>query len=255
VSELASAWRDLPLNGAPYALAADLELLGPAQKRWLLVKDYRQYVETCLAEPNDSRLHLSLLPQPFFGDLELATVFLLLLNPGLNPGDYYSEYCVPAYRAALISNLRQEANREFPLLFLDPEFSWHPGARYFRTRLHWIASRIARRDGIAYRDALGVVARRVCALQLVPYHSPVFHLPSRILDRLESTGLARQFAGDRLLDRQGVLVLVMRQAGRWGLSDRPGVINYFGSETRAAHLSPDSRGGKALANHFNLSAS
>jgi hypothetical protein len=252
MSELASAWRNLSLNAPPYALATDLELLGPPQKRWLLVNSYRQYLETCLAEPNDSRLHLSLLPQPFFGDLESATAFLLMLNPGLNPGDYYSEYCVPAYREALIGNLRQESNREFPLLFLDPELSWHPGARYFRTRLHWLARGIAARDSISYRDALAEVSRKVCCLQLVPYHSPVFRLPGRLVDRLRSSDLVRQFATGRVLDRQR-LFLVMRQAVRWGLPDQPNVITYAGSETRAAHLSAGSPGGRALAAHFNLS--
>jgi hypothetical protein len=41
---------------------------------------------------HDRRLHLGLLPQPFFGDLRRASIYVLLLNPGLGPDDYYDEY-------------------------------------------------------------------------------------------------------------------------------------------------------------------
>lgn len=133
----------------------------------MTLKSYEEYIERALENPSDGRLHLGLLPQPWFGDLKSATVFVLLLNPGLNPGDYYAEYRVPPFRAALIRNLHSEPNREYPLLFLDPEFSWHPGARYFRTRLNWLALALAQQRAISYRGALAVVARHVCCLQLV----------------------------------------------------------------------------------------
>jgi hypothetical protein len=146
------------LEGPPYALAADLAVLAQAGAYTVTLKSYEEYLETALENPNDTRLHLGLLPQPWFGDLTSATVFVLMLNPGLNPGDYYAEYRVPSFRAALISNLRSEPNRGYPLLFLDPEFSWHPGARYFRTRLHWLALALARQRGTSYREALAVVS-------------------------------------------------------------------------------------------------
>ena len=43
---------------------------------------------------------------PFVGDLQSADVFLVLLNPGLGPLDYYGEEKnEPGYREALLANL------------------------------------------------------------------------------------------------------------------------------------------------------
>ena len=63
----------------------------------------------------DRRLHLALLPMPFAGALETASVVVLMLNPGLNPVDYFAEYEVPEFRKALLSNLqRSEPCPEHP---------------------------------------------------------------------------------------------------------------------------------------------
>ena len=242
------------MGDPPFALPADLAMLNNEPSRVVTLASFEAYTAECLQHDNDSRLHLGLLPQPWFGDLESATVFILMLNPGLNPGDYFSEYRVPSYRNALISNLRQERGREFPLLFLDPELSWHPGARYFRGKLHWLAQALANEKNMKYREALAVVAKRVCVLQLVPYHSPVFRLPDRILDSLQSAELAKGFVKNLLTTRCDVLILVTRKAEKWGVPKRGNVVQYEGSETRAAHLSRISRGGHELAHHFKLRA-
>lgn len=161
---------------------------------------------------------------------------------------------MPEFRSALVSNLRQEPGREFPLAFLDPQFSWHPGARYFRTRFHWLAMAIAENKTCSYRQALSEIARRVCVLQLVPYHSAVFALPRRMLDGLQSTALAKAFVREHLPSRSSVLVIATRKADHWALPERSNIVCYEGSETRAAHLSPGSRGGKELASHFGVPA-
>ena len=38
-------------------------------------------------------LHLGLIPDPFMGDMLNASIYVLMLNPGLGPGDYF-EYKV-----------------------------------------------------------------------------------------------------------------------------------------------------------------
>src|SRR5262245_22036631 len=72
----------------------------------------------------DPRLELSLIPQPFFGNIDPAPVVILTLNPGLSPIDYYSERFVEGYRRALVKNLRLGFHGvRFPNLFLNPAFS------------------------------------------------------------------------------------------------------------------------------------
>jgi len=250
---LVTTWRNLLLTQPPFVLPADLEALGSHGQHHVVLSSYEEYLAECLDKPDDQRLHLGLVPQPYFGDVASADVFILMLNPGMHADAYFSEYSAPGYRVALIDNLRQNPGREFPLLFLDPQFAWTSGATYFRGRLEWIARALARLKGYSYREGLSEVARRVSILQLVPYHSTSFGIPSRLVDRLTSSAMARAFVHEALLPRSDALTIVTRQSTWWGLEERVDrVVCYSRSETRAAHLSPGSRGGRALAKHFGL---
>ncbi len=50
--------------------------------------------------PDGSAFHLGLLPMPFLGNLKRARVFLLSLNPGVGPYDYFAEHQVSDYGKA-----------------------------------------------------------------------------------------------------------------------------------------------------------
>jgi hypothetical protein len=173
LNDLLSAWKKTPLTCAPYALTEDnkyFESLGQRGQERYTTFDYTCYLAGGLGPDPKSKLHLGLLPQPWCGDLESAKVFILLLNPGLNPGDYFGEYQVPKYKEALIETLRSTYSAEYP--FLDPQFCWHPGAHYWRKRLDWLVrALVEQKKEDSYLRALSRVAREVCALQLVPYHS------------------------------------------------------------------------------------
>jgi hypothetical protein len=253
-ADLISAWRALPLEHPPYALPEDLAVLSRSRTPLVTLKSYEAYLEKCLDAPNDSRFHLGLLPEPYFGDLTKATFFVLMLNPGLSPACYYGEYRAGGrLRDAIISNLRQDQGREFPFFYLDPEFAWHSGGRYFRARLHWLAEALVRQERRSYREALAQIAQRVAVLQLVPYHSPNFK-SGVVLGKLESTALVKDFVRERVVPRTEIPIVVTRKASEWALPpDRPHTVTYEGSESRAAHLSPKSRGGQELARHFGIS--
>jgi len=86
--------------------------------------------------PGDNKLHLSLLPQPFIGDVKNASIYILELNPGLGPSDYYGESEVPEYHDALLANLQQDFSKsDLPFLFLDPKFAWHGGFDWWHGKL------------------------------------------------------------------------------------------------------------------------
>lgn len=216
---------------------------------------YRQYLKGGLESSGDPRFHLGLLPQPWFGDPTSASVFLLLLNPGVNPGDYYSEYLVPKYRQALVDNLRLRPNRRFPLFFMDPQFCWHPGARYFRQRFHWVALELVARAGIPYRTALTVIAREICCLQLVPYHSSAFRMSSNQISRLTSTSLVKAFVLQSVVPRKDVFIIVTRKVAQWGVPSQRNTFFFKGSQTRAAYISPESEVGRRLVRHLVRRAS
>lgn len=197
--------------------------------------------------PGNSQLHLDLLPIPFIGNLRSASVFLLMLNPGFGPPDYFGEYKVAEYRTALIENLRQSPSNSF--LFLDPRFSWHGGYAYWHAKLRSIIVSFAGEVGIHYGRARQFLQSRVAAIELSPYHSVNFTLPGRVLNTLRSVQLAKAFVQEELLPRArsgDCLLVVTRAVGNWRLPSHENVIAYTPTEARGAHLGRKSRGGAAI---------
>ena len=77
---------------------------------------------------NPYGLHVNLIPIPYVDSIRNVSIFVLLLNPGFAPMDYYAESHSIEYRDRLIANLRQEVgDLEFPNFFLDPNFIYPGG--------------------------------------------------------------------------------------------------------------------------------
>lgn len=220
-------------------------------KRWAVVHSGWEAFAQCpsFGSP-DSRVHLGLLPTPFAGALDAASVVVLMLNPGLNPVDYFAEYRVPAFREAVLSNLRQPQNHaSHPNLFLNPEFSWHSGFAYWHGKFRELIAKHAAAHSCSLAESLRVFSQSVAFLELYPYHSESFRLPHSVTSQLRSAKLAHSYAHEVLLPRARrgeVLLLVTRQARAWGLIADPNVIVYSRGEARGAHLTPRSRGGEAI---------
>lgn len=200
--------------------------------------------------PGDTRLHLGLLPEPFCGDVRTATIYVLLLNPGLGPTDYYGELQVPAFRAARLQNLRQDFSAgDLPFYMLDPAFSWHGGFTWWHRKFAGVISELARRRAISFAAAQRVLALELASIELVPYHSATFSDADGWLQRLQSVSLARTFVREYVIPRVEsgkALVIATRQVNQWNLPDLPGVIRYSPGQARGAHLTPNSPGGGAI---------
>jgi hypothetical protein len=246
--EIITRWRSLSLNSAPFVLSGDEvlaqnELAHPPYS-------FGEFVDSPAFESPGNRFHLGLLPIPFVGDLERATIYILLLNPGFSPDDYFGEERVPEYREALCRNLQQRLeDSTYPFYCLDPRFSWHAGFTYWHGRLRGIAVQLARVRNIRYQEALAELARSICALELVPYHSAYFKLPDRVLSSLASVRLAQAFVQDFVLPKiisSEATVIVTRSARYWDLPSGADTVVYQGGETRGAFLSPNTRGGAAI---------
>lgn len=199
--------------------------------------------------PGDRRLHLGLLPMPFVGDLRRATTYLLLLNPGLSPTDYYGEYEVPAYRDALVRNLKQDHVASAPFLFLDPQFAWHSGFQWWHRKLAGVITHLSEVWKVPFAEARRRVASKTAAIEMVPYHSSAFKDVGRWVRDLPSARAARAFVHETVLPRVRAgqaTVIVTRQAKQWGIAEEPGVVVYSGADAQGAHLTPQSRGGRAI---------
>ncbi len=186
---------------------------------------------------------------------------LLMLNPGLGPGAYY-ECEIPSFRRALLANLRQERLSGVPpFACLDPQFAWHGGFDYWNGKLSAIIQALAEARQMSSAAARADLSVKFACTQLLPYHSASFADGGRWLQRLESVRLAGEFVQQTVVERvrtKQAIAIVTRQVGRWNqylpddLQEEHGVIRYSPREARAAHLTPTSRGGRAILRHLGV---
>ena len=255
--DLLEAWASWESDAPPLVLDDDLRVLQRPRSRWALVNHsgwQDAVVQPDFCAPNDTRLHLGLLPQPFIGDVRNASVYVLLLNPGLAPSDYYGEYEVQEYRAALSANLKQRSSDgAIPFLFLDPRFAWHGGFTWWHGKLAKVIAQLSIAWDVSFAEARARLGSALASIELIPYHSAAFRDQGGWLKELHSVTLARAFVGDFVLprvERGQAIVIVTRKVAVWDLPKHPGVVAYSPSQARAAHLTPESPGGTAILKHL-----
>lgn len=255
--DLLREWAAWEHEKAPFLLEADRSVLTSQRSARSLVT-VRSWSAAHRADdfgaPGDGRLHLGLLPQPFCGDLRRASVYVLLLNPGLGPSDYFGEYKVKRYRHALVATLKQEFQPgSVPFLFLDPQFAWHGGFGWWHGKLAGVIGRLARVWSVPFAAARMRLGNELASIELFPYHSASFRDGGGWIRQLHSVMLARAFVKDVVIPRvkRGeAIAIVTRHTKVWDLPDHPRIVRYSPTEARAAHLSPDSRGGHAILSHL-----
>lgn len=257
--KLLKAWAAWRPHRAPFVLPADAAALlgGPSSKHTTSISGWRAaHREADFGAPGDRRLHLGLLPVPFVGDLRRASIYILLLNPGLGATDYFGEYEVPAFRTASLANLRQEEGRRYPFFVLDPQFAWHGGFEWWNQKLSAVILELAAHWQLSFAEARQRLAQKLACIELLPYHSSSFADRGRWRERLPSVSLAREFVHSTVLPRARAgkaIVIVTRQARQWGVPAGPGVVLYSGGHARGAHLTPSSPGGRAILQHLTRS--
>jgi hypothetical protein len=253
---LLTAWGAWRPNAAPFALRADWTVLNsPRSAKALVVfQSWPQGYKAPDFPPRDSRLHLGLLPEPYVGNLRRASIYVLGLNPGVGPHDYYGEYEVPAPRRALLANLKQEfGSGRLPFLFLDPQFSWQGWFEWWHGKLAAVIDQLAKEWGIPFASARASLARKLTSLELVPYHSKAFRNHGGWLRNLASVALAQTFVREFVLprvERDEAIAIVLRKPRLWGLPKHPRIIHYTPRQARAAHLTPESPRGRATLKHL-----
>jgi hypothetical protein len=250
---LIDAWTLFKKDKPPYLLKDDEQILDSFRKRRLSIThdSYESYVMGDDFNARDSGLlHTGLLPIPYLGDLQQANIFILMLNPGLGHHDYFAEENNQPYRKALIRNLRQQLDKRYPMPFLNPAFSWHGGGQYWISRLKPFIEDIVKKKKCTFGEAMEVVSRSVCCLELVPYHSTSFKIPRSVLNALKSKILIRNFVHNDLLKRakkNSACIIVARGNRHWGVpSGLRNVSILSPSEARRANLSIDSQAGKLI---------
>lgn len=247
--EFINYWSELDLNQSPY--------IHPKDKNWLLEVRSRNKVnmdvpsdpEQWVEAGRGNELQFGLLPVPYCGDLECADIIICLLNPGLSPADFYAEK-QQAFRNSLVANIRQDfgAKAPYPFLFLDPRWCWTAGYVWWTKKLQGTISKISNALNIDWLAANQLLAKRIAAVELFPYHSKTFSLGAAHL-KSPSCIAAKKFV-QSLINDPTRTVIVMRKTKEWELpvlADQGcDLFIYENGEQRGAHLSPDSKGGGAI---------
>ena len=257
LSELLRAWRSMmPLRQPPFILKGDEAI---RDDKWC--HPYGSYLDfikdrdSGRASPSsNTKLHTGLIPIPYSGDIAKAKIYILALNPGFNPRDYYAEQFDHAHRQERIRQLEQrDLDPHFPWPSLNPEYCW--SGNYWSARLHDVAIALADQRGIPFSDALSELSKMIACLEFVPYHSRTFGLPKRLVKRLHSTDLMRAFVDDFVVPRtrdDDAIIIVTRHVNRWGLRPHRNIITYAGPQSRAAYLNRRSPGGKRIAEMLGI---
>lgn len=238
----AQKWEKRP--GGPYVFPGDEFLVKKEAEEWVCKNQrFAEWVtKPEFGKAVDKRLHLDLLPSPFWGNLERSSVFLLMLNPGVRPSAYYLEENFAVVRQEKLKILRQENGQDnYPFLPLDPQFSWLAAADYWRKKFKRILLTLQEEHRYSYQGAAQLLAQNVACIQLVPYHSKNYDLPRKISQNLAAKQMTLDYVKQVLVPKAEAgeaTIIVMRGVKAWGLSNHKNVINYQGSEPVAANLTP-----------------
>jgi hypothetical protein len=251
--KLIEEWQKCNLELPPYLFPGDDKLRKTNDKTSIYLS-FDKYIKSSeFGSSSSKKLHLGLLPLPYLGNLAKASIFILMLNPGLSPCDYL-EQKFQDFRKTLIRNLKQEnANDDYPFIYLNPKFAWHRGFEYWEKKFHEIIKELAKKSKTTYQQSMSKLAQRLACLELLPYHSKSFGASS-LLNNLPSTQAMLDFVKEKLLpkvENDEVIIVVTRGVKYWRLKHKK-IVVYEGGETRSAHLTLKSRGGKAIAEHLGL---
>ena len=245
IKELINFWRQLKLNNKPFIHKKDKDILENIDRVKLSFKDYIKNVNNLFS--NNTQIHTGLLPVPYTGDLQKASIFLLMINPGFNHNDYYSE-TINNYKIALINNMRQEnIDKNYPFLFLNPSFCHTSGGVYwlrkFDSLIRGLKDRLRNKT---YEDILKHISKNVCSLELFPYHSKNLKINNIVL-KCPSVCRIRAII-DELMRRKNTLIVCLRQPENWGVNNNKQIYTLLPRERQSASLKTDTEQGKKILN-------
>lgn len=249
MDDLVKYWNKLEITSKELIHPCDVELLKNNKKINCDFEGFISEVDNLFDE--SSQLHTGLIPVPYVGNLKNASIYLLMINPGFGPNDYYSEYHCDSFRNELKDNLIQKDmdNKQYPLFYLNPQYCHTGGGQYWLKKFGSIIRKLNKELVLGYENTLKLVAKNVCVLELFPYHSKNFNISNRIIRDLESTKVIKEYL-DKLLKENNKIVLCLRQPKNWGvLEGTNGNCTTLDSQLRqSASLNVEKDVGKIIYN-------
>ncbi|WP_306252907.1 hypothetical protein [Parvularcula sp. IMCC14364] len=190
-NELANFWSSYSDDGIVLAHHADEQILLSNRYKNLLnpsVNNFEDYIHKYQSSQiSDDKIHLSLLPGPYQGDLDNADIILLLLNPGFCHTDYYVEFNDKSFYKAKLDTINQK-NRKFTAL--DSKYCWTAGYAWWERKLKDVLLALAEQKyDNDYASAIAEIRQKISCIELFPYHSSRFGA-SKLIKELPSCKIA-----------------------------------------------------------------
>jgi hypothetical protein len=254
---LVEAWRAFSPK-RPYIMQGDEAILDGSKKTGPIFSAHDSF-EGYTGGDNyqdlaSTKLHLGLLPVPYSGDLEKAKIFILMINPGLGDLDYIAEGRIRDYREALDQTRSQDRrilDSQFPMMFLNPQFSWTGGGKYWIQRLRSFITQQKEAQKCSMADAMSHLSRRICCIEYLPYHSAKFK-KGKFLHSLKSTRLITEFVHNDIVPRaqRGDVGIIVRGQQYWQIPEGENVVILKGPHARGSHLGIETEAGKLVARYL-----
>jgi len=242
-------WREFNPNKKPHIHPQDDTI---KSKNHLNIQNHREYLEQPdygkIKTKYNYELHLNLLPEPFSGDLFNAKIYILFLNPGYTNSNYFEESDINNdFKNNIIKTIRQEFDKdeEYPLFWLNPNYLWTAGGQWVEKKFKPLLQYLVNEKSYEYIEALKLISKKVCILELVPYHSQSFGLTKKELE-IESVEIMRNFVKNTLVEKakkDEICIIQTRSINEWNLKlpKHENIIIYDKGQRRSASLSKTSQ--------------
>jgi hypothetical protein len=153
------------------------------------------------------QVHRELLPEPFIGNVQDASVVLLNMNPAYEEAER-TFHLDPAFRSIARANLAQ-APLPHPFYFLDPS-GRSPGHLYWSGRLAELGQACGGWEP---------VAKHIAVVEWYPYHS--LEMSRSWMPRVPSQAFSFRLVQDAI-DRGAVIIII--RAVKWWQQQLPGLV-------------------------------
>lgn len=248
-NRLVGGWKECGLQKPPFIFPSDLSTYRSNLNYFNLSNTFTDFISSSdFGLSSDSKLHVGLMPVPYMGHLQSASIFILMLNPGFNAGDYFGEE-QREFKMALMQNLQQEnANLDYPFIYLAPNFSWNGGGIYWQKKLRGFTNHLSLHLSLLYRESLKLIAQKVAVLQLIPYHSKN-EPPAQLWKKLASVRAMQAYVKNVLVEKAvkgDVIIIATRKVKEWDLPEHINIVKFNSQESRGVHLSPTTKGGDLI---------
>lgn len=163
---------------------------------------------SCEQKPEFAFNVTDVLPEPFIGDAQNASVIILQLNPGFDPLADPPAHADKKFRTSLLANLGHE-DQQWPFYCLNPDFQSYPCSTWWHKKLRKIKEKVP----------CEILAKRLAVIEWFPYKSTRFKHGKRVDSQDYSFYLVRNAIA------RGSLIILSRSRKLWEYSV-PELSNY-----------------------------